>query len=699
MKQFNRRNYAWPAGEVWKDLSAMVCCCLLVCWANPAYAFQEEEKHMAETQEQLAEQDPGSLRENDEQWSLLQKYLRRPLDLNKASAEDLQELGLLLPGQIFQLLEHRRTLGPLVAIYELQVIKGFDLITIRKLLPYVTAGDPFRLHVPFRSYWTDGTHMLQLRFTRTWDGPGATPFPVAEKAPAYAGGPEKLLLRYRYQMGRYAGWGLVLEKDAGESYLRKKGSSIPDHIGFHWVLRRPGLLKTLVLGDYTINMGQGLIQWHGMAPGKSSSVMFFKREGESLRPYAGAGEYYFYRGAATTLAFRKWEVTAWLSVRALDGRVRPVAGTDFDSAGSLMTGGYHRTVAEQEARGNIMQQTAGAMLKLRLKTGHVGLNVQGQKFSVPLRPEDELYNRFRFRGSQLHEYSFDHAFTWKNVHFFGEVAYSGSASRAAVLGGLAALSPVLDAGMVWRKGQPGFAGLYGAPFGVTGNAGNEEGCYGAMQWKVRSNWVISGYVDMFRFPWLRYRVGSPSAGTDALLTVQWNPERHAMIQWSYRFVEQAQDMLPDGYREMQTLMQAKHQIQLRAEFPLSPGVTWKVRVQAQQIAGASCWMALQQWKWKYGKWKGVFAHAWYSGSPGQAMYLSGQGFTGDGTVSRFSGTGWYGRFQAQRKFGERWSLWGSWQYALSKEQPQTLDEWRKETTPECRSTLQLQVQYDWGKEK
>ncbi|WP_157962641.1 ComEA family DNA-binding protein [Chitinophaga deserti] len=671
----------------------------MMCLANPVYAIQEEERHTSETQEQLAELDPGSLRENDEQWSLLQKYLHRPLDLNAASAEDLQELGLLLPVQIFQLLEHRKSLGPLAAIFELQAVKGFDLNTIRKLLPYVTAGNPFRQEVPLRTSWTDGTHMLQLRFARTWDGPGAKLFPAAEKAPAYAGSPEKILLRYRYQMGRYAGWGIVLEKDAGESYLRKKGIPIPDHLGFHWVIRRPGLLKTLVLGDYTINMGQGLIQWHGLAPGRSSSVLFLKREGESLRPYAGAGEYYFYRGAAGTLAFRKWELTSWLSVRALDGRVRPVAGEDFDSAGSLMTGGYHRTISEQEARGNIIQHTAGAMLKLRLKTGHAGLNVQGQKFSVPLRAGDELYQRFRFRGNQLLECSFDHAFTWKNVHFFGEVAQSGSGNRAAMQGLLVALSPVLDAGMVWRKGQPGFSGLYGAPFGVTGIAGNEEGCYGALQWKVRNNCVVSGYVDLYRFPWLRYRVGSPSAGTDALLAVQWNPERHAMIQGSYRYAEQAQDMLREGYREMQTLKQAKHQIQLRGEVPLSAAVTWKVRVQAQQVAGASSWMALQQWKWKYGKWKGVFAHTWYSPSPGQAMYLSGQGFAGDGTVSRFSGTGWYCRFQAQRKLGERWSIWGSWQYAQSKEHPQTLNEWREVLGPESRSTVQLQIEYEWGKEK
>jgi hypothetical protein len=57
----------------------------------------------------------------------------------------------------------------------------------------------------------------------------------------------------------------------------------------------------LALGDYTVNLGQGLIQWQGLAFGKSAEVTSIKRQSAVLQPYRSAGEFYFYRGAGITL--------------------------------------------------------------------------------------------------------------------------------------------------------------------------------------------------------------------------------------------------------------------------------------------------------------------------------------------------------------------------------------------------------------
>ncbi len=85
--------------------------------------------------------------------------------------------------------------------------------------------------------------------------------------------------------------------------------------------------------------------------------------------------------------------------------------------------------------------------------------------------------------------------------YISSVKWRGSTgSWAGVQGWLASLSSVVDAGMVWRTGAPGFVGLYGAPFGVTSAAANERGCYGALQLRPHHAWMISGYVDMFSFP-------------------------------------------------------------------------------------------------------------------------------------------------------------------------------------------------------
>ena len=71
------------------------------------------------------------------------EYFREhPINLNHAEELDLRELGVLSDIQIINLIQYRQEAGELVAIYELQAIPGFDLATIRTILPFVTvSGD------------------------------------------------------------------------------------------------------------------------------------------------------------------------------------------------------------------------------------------------------------------------------------------------------------------------------------------------------------------------------------------------------------------------------------------------------------------------------------------------------------------------------------------------------------------------------
>ncbi len=72
-----------------------------------------------------------------------------------------------------------------------------------------------------------------------------------------------------------------------------------------------GNIKALALGDFTVNMGQGLIQWQSLAFKKSVDVMGVKRQSTVLRPYNSAGEYNFNRGAGITFRKGKIETTCF----------------------------------------------------------------------------------------------------------------------------------------------------------------------------------------------------------------------------------------------------------------------------------------------------------------------------------------------------------------------------------------------------
>ncbi|MEM9824458.1 MAG: helix-hairpin-helix domain-containing protein, partial [Bacteroidota bacterium] len=97
----------------------------------------------------------------------LEFYAEKPLQLNKASREDLEELKLLTPIQINNLLQHRQALGNLISIHELQAIPRFDLRTIQRILPYVSvAGGLDDYQLPISQMLAKGKNELYLRWRR-----------------------------------------------------------------------------------------------------------------------------------------------------------------------------------------------------------------------------------------------------------------------------------------------------------------------------------------------------------------------------------------------------------------------------------------------------------------------------------------------------------------------------------------------------
>ncbi len=627
---------------------------LLLLFPYSLYAQEEVPAEQAAQLEQMSEQDQPAL-ENDESFQQLEIFTRRKLNLNTADAASLQSLGLLDPLRIAQLLAYRRTLGALISIYELQAVPGFDLPLIRSLLPFVDAGNALEPYYTWKDYLRKGHHTLLLRMSRPMET--AKGYLTDDSGRVhYNGSPDKTLLRYRYRFGRYASWGLVMGKDAGE-----KGF---DHYAMHLFLQFRGRIRTLALGDYTVNMGQGLIQWHGLAFGKGGAVMQVKREGDVLKPYASAGEFYFYRGAGVTGVRGRTALTAFVSCRALDARA-PAKGTDSLEQGSLVTTGYHRTAAELALRHNILQYSAGAVLKQRFTAGHIALNMIGHRFSGSLQKGTALYQRYAWEGDRLFNASVDHAWGWRNFHFFGETAVDQQGKIALVQGVLASLAEGADVALVYRRQDAAYQALYGNAFGERSTPGNESGMYTALYLRWGSRWQLSAYADVFRFPWLKYRVSAPSGGHDLLLALTWQPDKATELHLRYHTESKPQDVSVYPAPERYPVAEKRQQLRCQLTLPLSGAVSWRCRMQFAEQGGREAWLAQQQWRAKWRQWRIVAGYTRFEVAEGDVFYLSGEGFPGDNTLARYAGKGWSTQVQVQYQFFRSLTLWCRWQFTIS----------------------------------
>lgn len=456
----------------------------------------------------------------------LSRFLRDPLLLNEASKDELQQLPFLSGAMVDLLLLHRKAVGPLLHLNELQGIPGFTPDLIRQLAPYVRvlpAGSSSIVHpLSFLGLTQDFLCRVTGILTETSDQTSAE----------WAGSRQRWLLWHRLQSKNFqAGW--LLEKDPGETIF-KKGSMPFDHRGFHLFWRGDGLIKTIVLGDFTVNLGQGLLHWQSMAFGKSSEMSWIKRQGPVLRPHRSSGEINFHRGMAATIGWKSLAFTFFVSRRSLSGRVQHDTSGFLLGVSSISTSGFHRSESEIRGRNALRQYTAGARLSLRYKSLELSINAVRYYFSLPLLLSVEPRNRADIQGRSWYNCSIDFSYTRKNVHCFGEGALAANGSGAFLFALIATPAAGVDLFALVRKNGIAYRALYANAFAESSMIENEQGFYLGVTLRPKSNIRIDAYADHYVFPWIRYRANSATAGADYLLQLEYRLHKRTALQIRYR---------------------------------------------------------------------------------------------------------------------------------------------------------------------
>ncbi|RYF10956.1 MAG: helix-hairpin-helix domain-containing protein, partial [Flavobacteriales bacterium] len=158
-------------------------------------------------------------------------FKKHPINLNHTNAEELKSLFFLSPLQISNLFAHIKENGKLIDLLELQSIAEFDLITIQRLLPFVTLRQSDLVDkINYRNISTLGDNDLVLRFGRVLEKlKGFTDLAGSR----YLGTQERFLLRYKYNYSNRISASLIFEKDAGEKFIRGDKQLLFDYQSAH----------------------------------------------------------------------------------------------------------------------------------------------------------------------------------------------------------------------------------------------------------------------------------------------------------------------------------------------------------------------------------------------------------------------------------------------------------------------------------
>jgi hypothetical protein len=542
--------------------------------AEPSTTVEQQLENITENNEDMETEDDSYLQE-------LAQYQKNPINLNTADEATLKEFRLLSPIQIQNLISYRSILGKLINIYEMQSIPGWDIATIQRIRPYVSVNTNMGIMDALSTRLRNGEQTLLIRVSQTLEKSRGFLADPATTNSYYPGSQQKLFVRYKYNYKNLLQYGVVGEKDAGEEFFKGRQKQGFDFYSAHFFLRNAGIVKSLALGDFTVNLGQGLTQWMSLAFKKGPDILATKRQAAVLRPYNSAGEINFHRGVGITIGKNNWEATVFGSYRRIDGNFNAADTTNGldEFVSSLQTSGYHRTNSEVDDKGAQHQLAFGGNLSYQFGRLHLGVNAIQYSFKTALVKQPEPYNLYALTGKSFGNYSMDYSYTYKNMHFFGEAATTDKNYWAVVNGLLISVAANVDMSFFYRNISKGYQSLYTSAFTESTYPTNEKGFFSGISIRPTNSWRIDAYADVYKFPWLKFRVNSPTTGSDYLLQVSYKPNKVLEIYTRFKSESKSINYNPEELVLSPVVPQPKQDWRTQVSYRFSPTFTFRSRAE------------------------------------------------------------------------------------------------------------------------
>lgn len=514
---------------------------------------------------------------SDQDWTILTDYLndlrKRPLNLNTANRSDLSPIPGFSDLLINNLFKYIQTYGKLTSLYELQAVDGFTPEVFSQIGPYITIDEFSKMDINNRNQQPAGPPVSELikgmqyelmhRYSRVLeDQKGYTPADTnsrGELNERYLGAPWRTFTRFRARYGQNFSFCVLGEKDAGEAFKWDPNTQTYgyDFVAGHLAIKNYKNLKALVVGNYTVQFGQGLVISGGLGFGKGAEVInSIKRPNFGIRPYTSINEFNGLQGGAATYAIGKVYVTGFASERKLDASITDTSILT-DSLGnqedilitSLNMAGMHRTPKELAKKNNVSERTLGGRVEWQSRSFVLGTTHLVQQFSNIIRRGTRTYQQFDFQGDQNYVSGIDFDWVVRNMNIFGEAAQSQSGGIGITGGVLAALDPKMDVALQFRHFDKDFHTLRGFGFAERPfQPANETGVYTGVRVKPSKRWTFSTYFDKYYFPWYLSTSTFASGGQDLLGQINYIPNKKTEVYVRFRTESKDRNtsMLPEG---------------------------------------------------------------------------------------------------------------------------------------------------------
>ena len=498
----------------------------------------------------------------------------QPINLNSAGFDSLKMLFFLSDAQIDNLLDFRKKHGPFTHPNELLLVTGISQQDLSNIKPFIRIGT----YTPEKQsrYHLSQEILARLKMTRPKQA-GYKKYSrkaflyekdyLAKKQSRFQGPPVGTLLKYKISNQQHWQGGLTLENDPGENYFSKSQKTGFDFLSAHACYTPGKIIHRIIVGDYKLQWGQGLLAWSGYSSGKSTSTLSNEKSGNGIAPYTSTDENRYLRGMAVSLhPTRTITTEIFVSYKKTDGNL---ADLDTLSPKTVQTAtlyetGYHRNLSECEKKHNLKEFTTGLSTHLNHRYFRIGVQLL-HYFSPALTIGKAAYQQYNETGHQRTLVSVDYKTGGYHFYLFGETARSDNGTWATVNGLRYSGIPRFALCALYRHYDKGYHSHYNSGFAEYSNTTNEEGLYLGLESTPFRSLKINAYYDRFRFFSPRYQATIPGNGQEIVGDVTFNRSR-----WdcSFRFKHEEKPEDDKTGENLQSVSRIKQEYRLQFTYSI-----------------------------------------------------------------------------------------------------------------------------------
>ncbi len=551
--------------------------------------------------------DPGDF-ENE---TAIEEYIMEllesfPIDLNRATPDALRQIPGITAQIVTAINEHRQE-QKFTSVDDLLLVYGIGPATLRRLRPWVTVEYQRRLPSRLANH-VSVQQLFRLQYS----------LPVAEgyrsnsgERSHYTGSPARIYHRHSVTGERFSG-NITQVKLPGEPLNHSLGF---DFTSAHATIEKIGPLQRLVIGDYSLRFGQGLVLWSSPSFGKGGTAHTAPyRHGPGITPYRSSSQIRFLRGFASKIAspvpwLHRFQESKVIFSAFYSNRLRSAVETRGDTIRPPSSSPYHRTETELDRRYNTVEMIHGGNFVLTNTYGNLGFTFYDYQTDRPVLPAHSS----PLQGQKNRVIGADILVQIGNFRVFGEYAvrrptYSGSIAsndmadpvshsdpaspvhtaatpgnrNAWIAGIMGGYSDTFDWVFSSRNYRSGYWSELGSGFGEgTGVPVNQSGWYFGFRIRPSSVVGISGYVDRFRFPRPRRGMTRPSEGWEPAIQLRYRYNSYLVFRVRIRYKERTAELeRHDAYLRTYRVTDAESRFsgRFRVTWQFSPKLVWQSQI-------------------------------------------------------------------------------------------------------------------------